>query len=69
MAGRSGPRCGARTRRGTSCVAKAIDGPGRCRHHGGLSTGAKTEAGMQRIIDAQRRRWAAWRAAKFSHVR
>jgi hypothetical protein len=36
-------------------------GKARCRFHGGLSTGPKTEAGRARIAEAQRRRWAAYR--------
>ncbi len=38
------PRCGARTRRGTACLAPAMKN-GRCRSHGGKSTGAKTPEG------------------------
>jgi hypothetical protein len=34
------PRCGARTPTGTACQRPAIRGRGRCRLHGGLSTGA-----------------------------
>src|SRR5262245_39253811 len=45
----SAPRCGARTRRGTSCQAPAIRGRRRCRLHGGLSTGPRTAAGLARI--------------------
>jgi hypothetical protein len=33
----------------------------RCRLHGGLSTGPKTEAGRARIAEAQRRRWRGYR--------
>lgn len=36
-------------------------GKRRCRFHGGLSTGPKTEAGRARIAEAQRRRWKAYR--------
>jgi hypothetical protein len=36
-------------------------GKARCRFHGGLSTGPKTEAGRARIAEAQRRRWRAYR--------
>jgi hypothetical protein len=36
------PRCGARTRRGALCQCPAMPN-GRCRIHGGLSTGPKTE--------------------------
>lgn len=42
------PRCGAKTRRGTPCQNGAMPN-GRCRLHGGLSTGAKTAAGIARI--------------------
>lgn len=42
------PRCGARTRRGTQCQCPAMAN-GRCRLHGGLSTGPKTAAGIERI--------------------
>ena len=36
-------------------------GKARCRLHGGLSTGPKTEAGRARIAEAQRRRWRNYR--------
>ncbi len=37
----AGPRCGARTRRGTPCQAPAVSGKKRCRMHGGAAgTGA-----------------------------
>src|SRR6202521_1983186 len=42
------PRCGAKNRRGTSCQCPAMPN-GRCRLHGGLSSGAKTAEGMERI--------------------
>jgi hypothetical protein len=48
--------CGAKTRAGTPCKAKAVYANGRCKLHGGLSTGAKSAEGIQRIRDAQRRR-------------
>jgi hypothetical protein len=41
------PRCGARTRRGTCCRSAAMKN-GRCRMHGGLSTGPKTAEGLER---------------------
>ncbi|MEJ1360960.1 MAG: HGGxSTG domain-containing protein [Candidatus Sedimenticola sp. (ex Thyasira tokunagai)] len=49
--------CGAKTRKGTPCQCKALDGKWRCKLHGGMSTGPKTEAGKQRVREAQRRRW------------
>ena len=42
------PRCGAKTRRGTPCQCPAMRN-GRCRLHGGLSTGPKTAEGIERI--------------------
>jgi hypothetical protein len=47
------PRCGARTRRGTPCQCPAMRN-GRCRIHGGLSTGPRTAEGRERI---RRARW------------
>lgn len=48
---RKAPRCGAKTRAGTPCQCPAMAN-GRCRVHGGLSTGAKTAAGIARISAA-----------------
>jgi hypothetical protein len=42
------PRCGAKTRAGTPCRAAAIPN-GRCRMHGGMSTGPRTAEGIKRI--------------------
>jgi len=42
------PRCGAKTRCGRPCQAPAMAN-GRCRLHGGLSTGPKTLEGIERI--------------------
>jgi hypothetical protein len=39
--------CGAKTRAGTPCKRRDIYQSGRCRLHGGLSTGPKTEAGRE----------------------
>ncbi|HEY8034697.1 MAG TPA: HGGxSTG domain-containing protein [Methylobacter sp.] len=41
-------QCGAKTRAGTPCKQKAIYANGRCKWHGGCSTGAKTEEGKKR---------------------
>lgn len=41
---RHGEKCGAKTRRGTSCQCKALAN-GRCKFHGGLSTGPRTREG------------------------
>lgn len=44
-------RCGAKNRRGTPCQCPAMPN-GRCRLHGGLSTGPKTLEGIERIRQA-----------------
>ncbi len=41
-------RCEAKTRSGTPCRMKVLYSNGRCKLHGGLSTGPKTEAGKAR---------------------
>jgi hypothetical protein len=41
-------QCSATTQAGTSCKQIAIYANGRCKWHGGCSTGPKTEAGKQR---------------------
>jgi hypothetical protein len=60
---RERPRCGAKCRDGTPCNAppvwnKRLDRPvnGRCRMHGGLSTGPKTLEGRWRIAESNRSR-------------
>jgi len=46
------PRCGAKTRGGCACRSPAMSN-GRCRMHGGASTGARTEAGLGRVRAAR----------------
>ena len=53
--------CGARTRKGYPCRLPSKPGRRRCKFHGGMSTGPKTEEGKARIAEAQRRRWAKHR--------
>lgn len=50
------PTCGALTRAGTPCQARALPGKARCRHHGGLSTGPRTAEGRAAIAASNRRR-------------
>ena len=50
-----GQRCGAKTRRGAACLRPANKKNGRCRLHGGASTGAKTQEGRARISAANLR--------------
>ena len=47
-----GVRCLAKTRKGTECQRPAYKHNGRCALHGGLSTGARTLEGLQRISEA-----------------
>jgi hypothetical protein len=49
---RTAPRCGALTRAGTPCKGPAMPN-GRCRMHGGASTGPRTPEGLQRIVKAR----------------
>lgn len=46
-------RCGAKTRRGTACRGPAMAN-GRCRMHGGPSTGPRTSEGLER---SRKARW------------
>lgn len=55
------PHCGAKTRRGTLCKTRAMAN-GRCRMHGGLSTGPRTAAGIERI------RVAVTKHGRYSHT-
>jgi hypothetical protein len=56
---RERPRCGARCRDGHACQSRAVPDAsgfyvanGRCRLHGGLSTGARTPEGKGRVLAA-----------------
>jgi hypothetical protein len=53
------PRCGARTRNGTPCMGSAMTN-GRCRMHGGRSTGPRTPQGLARS------RKARWKHGRYS---
>jgi hypothetical protein len=53
------PRCGAKNRKNNRCTAFAMKN-GRCRFHGGLSTGAKTKEGKARS------RRGNWKHGKYS---
>ena len=45
-----GQRCGAKTRIGTPCLTPAKQPAGRCRLHGGASTGPRTKDGLARLV-------------------
>ncbi|MEP4528961.1 MAG: helix-turn-helix transcriptional regulator [Paracoccaceae bacterium] len=56
--------CGAKTRAGHPCRNRAVFESGRCKNHGGMSTGPRIQEGKQRIAEAQRLRWAQYRASR-----
>ncbi|HBR0975141.1 TPA: hypothetical protein L9K64_001378 [Klebsiella variicola] len=59
----SGFTCGATTRAGTPCKRKDIYLNGRCKYHGGKSTGARTAEGKARQLEGYRR----WQEGKKSN--
>ena len=44
-------KCGARTRRGTRCLCRPLKPGGRCRLHGGASSGPVTERGRRQSAE------------------
>ncbi len=62
------PRCGAKTRRSTAFSAPAMAN-GRCRLHGGPSTGPRTLAGLERSRRARWKHGFYSRAAKDERAR
>lgn len=50
--------CGAKTRTGSPCQCKPVKLGGRCKYHGGLSTGPRTPEGKARVVAARLRRAA-----------
>jgi hypothetical protein len=59
--------CLAKTRAGHPCVRRVVPGKGRCKSHGGASTGPKTAAGKARVAAAQRARWQRYRKERTNH--
>ena len=55
-------KCLAKTRRGTHCQCLGLQPSGRCRFHGGMSTGPKTAAG--KATATQNLPWYKKRQAK-----
>jgi hypothetical protein len=56
--------CGAKTRKGQPCRCQGLGRGGRCKYHGGMSTGPRTPEGRQRCSEGTKRRWAAWRTRR-----
>jgi len=61
--------CGATTRAGTPCKITVLHRNGRCKLHGGMSTGAKTRAGRKRQRDGYRAWQERQRASKAGRKR
>ena len=61
-------RCGATNRRGTPCQCPAMAN-GRCRLHGGLGTGPKSLAGIERIRRAVTKHGRYSQGAKAERLR
>jgi hypothetical protein len=53
-------RCGAKTRQGTPCKAIGLGKGGRCKNHGGASTGPRTPEGLARTTAAMRAGRQRW---------
>jgi hypothetical protein len=53
--------CGTRNRRGLPCQCKLLLKGGRCKFHGGMSTGPKTAEGKARAVEAMRAGLERWR--------
>ncbi|AYN29013.1 hypothetical protein D8682_19710 [Buttiauxella sp. 3AFRM03] len=64
-----GISCGATTRAGTPCKLTIIYSNGRCKYHGGMSTGAKTKAGIKRQREGYRKWLERQRASKAGRKR
>jgi hypothetical protein len=47
--------CGAKTRQGRPCQNTRLYKNGRCKNHGGLSNGPRTEAGKARALENLRK--------------
>ena len=56
-------RCNAKTRKGTPCQARGFGKGGRCKNHGGMSTGPKTPEGKARSLAAAQAGFQRWKAA------
>ena len=63
------PRCGAKTRSGSTCKHPVSPGKRRCRFHGGASTGPRTEEGKKRIAEGQKKRWEREKRSRNKYTR
>lgn len=61
--------CGARKKTGERCRSKELHRGGKCKFHGGLSTGARTPEGKARAIAAMQRGKARWLSEQYAQAR
>lgn len=54
--------CGAKNRRGLPCQCKLLLKGGKCKFHGGMSTGPKTPEGKARSLAALKEGYSRWLA-------
>ena len=59
-----GKRCEAKTKKGTHCQRPAKLPVGRCRLHGGASTGPRTNEGLKRLADSKTKQWTLYKDQK-----
>lgn len=63
--GKQSDRCGAHSRStGKPCRAPGNGRGGRCKLHGGMSTGPRTSEGLRRLEEAVKARWRLYCAAR-----
>lgn len=60
--------CGAKNRRGLPCQCKQVFRGGRCKFHGGMSTGARTPEGKAKAIAAMREGYRKWRERRLANA-
>lgn len=61
--------CGAKTRTGAPCKNMRLYPNGRCKNHGGLSTGCKTEEGKRKSLAALQAGHKKWRLLRAGDAR
>ena len=54
--------CGAKNRKGLPCQCKLLLKGGKCKFHGGMSTGPRTEEGKKKSIETLRAGWLKWQS-------
>ncbi len=60
--------CGAKNRKGLPCQCKLLLKGGKCKFHGGMSTGPRTQEGKKKSLEALRAGWAKWRSKVIKKV-